>query len=124
MKKLLLITSLFFIYLGSNAQSLWFSQSSNFTDLSSGVRNICAVDSNVVWMTAYDGSGVGLPRQDYSRTVDGGATWVANTIPTSAVWDCAMINAVDANNAIKRMKRYFKTNFAKCCHIGYYRFIS
>jgi hypothetical protein len=99
MKKLLLILLMTVTYLGSNAQGLWFEQASNFTDVSSGVRNISVVDANVAWMSSYDGSGVGLPRQDYSRTIDGGQTWVSNLVPTTNIWELAHLNAVDANNA-------------------------
>ncbi len=100
MKKRLLIGLLFLSAIAAKAQGVWVSQATGFADVSSGVRNVCAVDSNVVWIASYDGSGGGANRQDFSRTIDGGATWAAAAVtgvPASHDW--SMINAVDANNA-------------------------
>ena len=99
MKKQLLFIASFLISLGVNAQAVWVSEATGFTDVSSGVFNVSAIDTNTVWISSYDGSGGMANRSDYSRTLDGGATWVAGTVPTPAGYNWSMINAVDANNA-------------------------
>jgi hypothetical protein len=101
MKKLLLFVSMFIACSGLHAQGVWVTQNTGFSSVSSGIRNISVVDTSVVWVTPYDGDpgSSGLPRQDYSRTVDGGATWVADTVPTSSIWDWSMIYALDDSNA-------------------------
>jgi hypothetical protein len=52
-----------------------------------------------VWICAYDGSGGGANRQDFSRTTDGGATWTSGTIPVPASYDWSMIHGVSADTA-------------------------
>jgi len=82
----------------ANAQS-WVAQATNLP-LSWGVDEISIVDANTVWMTAYDGSGAGTYPKDFTRTTDGGNTWVAMTaeeIPNSAL--LSDIAAIDANTA-------------------------
>jgi len=99
MKRLLLAACALLATLGATAQGIWVSQATNFTPVSSGVRYISAVDTNVVWICSYDGSGGGASRQDFSRTVDGGATWTAGTVPCPTSHDWSMINAVSADSA-------------------------
>ncbi|REJ82469.1 MAG: T9SS C-terminal target domain-containing protein [Bacteroidetes bacterium] len=100
MKKILLIVSLFLVSLGVSAQGVWVSQATGFTPVSSGVRQISPVDTNVVWIVSYDGSGTGNNRNDYSRTVDGGSTWVAGSVPVpNADYDWAMMHAISADTA-------------------------
>ncbi len=91
-----------FACLGSFAQNgVWTTQATGFSSASTGIRNISVVDTNTVWVSVYDGApgSAGLPRQDYSRTVNGGVNWVADTVPTSAIWDWAMIEALDDSTA-------------------------
>ena len=99
MKKLLLFALIVLSSVTVNAQGTWVSQATGFTDISSGIRNVSAVDSNVVWVSSYDGSGGGASRTDFSRTTDGGNLWTAGTIPCPVSYDWSMINAVDANTA-------------------------
>ena len=82
----------------------WVSQATGFTPVSSGVRYVSAVDSNVVWIGSYDGSGGGANRQDFSRTVNGGTTWTAGTVnvggvPIATDHDWSMICGVNADTA-------------------------
>lgn len=99
MKRLLLAACSLLFTLGVSAQAIWVSQATNFTPVSSGVRYVSAVDSNIVWICSYDGSGGNANRQDFSRTTDGGATWVAGTVPAPASHDWSMIEAVSADSA-------------------------
>lgn len=97
MKKQLLFAALCLFSAGAFAQGVWVPQNTGFVPVSSGVNQVCAVDANVVWITAYDGSGGSANRRDFSRTIDGGANWVAGTVsaPTSHNW--SMLHAIDAN---------------------------
>ncbi len=101
MKKLLLFAVFVLCAVTVNAQiGTWVSQATNFTPISSGVRFVSPVDTNVVWICSYDGSGGGLERQDFSRTIDGGVTWVAGTVTGApATHDWSMIFGLDSNTA-------------------------
>ncbi|MBK9399736.1 MAG: hypothetical protein IPN36_02430 [Bacteroidetes bacterium] len=100
MKKLLLFAFILIGLTNVNAQGVWVSQATNFTPVSSGVRHISAVDTNIVWICSYDGSGGAANRQDFSRTIDGGTTWAAGTITGApATHDWAMIYGLNADTA-------------------------
>lgn len=100
MKKLLLFAFIVLGVLNVQAQGTWVSQATNFIPVSSGVRYVSAVDTNVVWICSYDGSGGGANRQDFSRTIDGGNTWVAGTITgAAATLDWSMIYGLDSSTA-------------------------
>ena len=100
MKKLLLLSSMFILALGTYAQvGVWASKSSGFQATSSGIKYFSVVDANVIWATSYDGSGVGLPRQDYTISTDGGNTWTVGSVPVPATWDWAALTAVSATEA-------------------------
>ena len=114
MKKTLLLSFFTILTLGCFAQQqgVWISQATSFVPVSSGVRNISVVDTNIVWVSAYDGSGVNLPRQDYSRTTDGGQSWHVGTVPTQNNWDWSMIYAISDSTA---WGVFFNTTFS---HLG------
>ncbi|MBK9319145.1 MAG: hypothetical protein IPM91_10200 [Bacteroidetes bacterium] len=100
MKKLLLFAFILIGLTNVNAQGVWVSQATNFTPVSSGVRYISTVDTNIVWICSYDGSGGAANRQDFSRTIDGGTTWAAGTITGApATHDWAMIYGLNADTA-------------------------
>ena len=80
MKRNLLIIIAIFISLGLNAQG-WIQQNTNMTGtatgLSIGVDQVSIVDSNIVWINGFNGSGVGSSNMHaMARTQDGGATWI------------------------------------------------
>lgn len=58
----------------------WIEQASGFTAVSRGINWISIVDQNVVWGTAYDGSGGGANVQQFTKTTNGGTTWTPGTI--------------------------------------------
>ena len=82
MKKNLLFIALFFISIGLNAQ-YWSQQNTNMTGTRSGIAigvdQISIVDSSIVWINGYNGSGQGRFIHANSRTQDGGATWHAGS---------------------------------------------
>jgi hypothetical protein len=77
----------------------WFEQASGFPTVSRGINFISVVDQNIVWAAGYDGTNPLGPCQDFTRTVDGGTTWVADTIAGADGLSFAMIFALDANTA-------------------------
>jgi photosystem II stability/assembly factor-like uncharacterized protein len=98
MKKSLLFYLFTLISISGFAQSgVWVPQSSAFTRVSSGVRQMSVIDSMTAWICAYEGASatIGLPRQDYSRTIDGGAHWITGTVqistPNPTSWDWSSI---------------------------------
>lgn len=98
MKKTLLILMSLVLTIGVQAQ--WMIQSTNFPDASTGVKHISIVNDDIVWISAYDGSGATEVRQNFSKTIDGGTTWTAGMIDVgSATVDIAMITAIDADQA-------------------------
>lgn len=101
-RKLLLFTTMIAAAITANAQKEWHVQNSGFPTASRGINAFDVVDSNVVWATAYDGSGNGATIRDFTRTKDGGATWVPSTLTATGVtnaYGLANISAIDADTA-------------------------
>lgn len=81
MKKLLLLTA-FASFSFANAQT-WITQNTGFTAPSRGIDEIIALDANIVWAKAYDGSGAGAEVQEFTLTTDGGTNWTPGIIDVS-----------------------------------------
>jgi PKD repeat protein len=97
-KKLLLLLLFCGFFLSSQAQ--WVLQSSAFPTPARGIKYICAVDTNVVWATGYDGSVASAPEiQEFTRTTNGGAKWKARSISGYTGDGLAMVYATDSMNA-------------------------
>jgi hypothetical protein len=100
MKKVLLsIFAIVAIVFSTQAQ--WIEQNSNLAD-DRGIDYMSAVDANVVWAAAYDGTAPTNSCRDYTKTTDGGTTWVAGTVTTTVGTTglkFSMIKAVDADHA-------------------------
>ncbi len=100
MKKQLLFIAIVLSSISTFAQvGVWVPQASGFIPTSSGIRNISVVDTNVVWISSYDGSGGAANRQDFSMTIDGGANWTAGNIPAPASHDWSMIYGLNDSTA-------------------------
>lgn len=97
MKKIFTLISLIIISYSSMAQ--WLPQASGFTAASRGIQYMHAVDTNVVWAAAYDGTNVDNPIQDFTRTVNGGELWTPGTITNAAGTKIAMIFGLNADTA-------------------------
>lgn len=97
MKKNLLIISTLFLSVAANAQ--WTSQATGFTAPSRGIRNVCAIDANTVWVSAYDGITSTNPVRDFSKTTDGGTYWVPGTVTAPTSYAFSNIWAIDATTA-------------------------
>ena len=53
----------------------WILQDTTFGNQSTGINYISIADENVVWATAFDGSGSGENIQQFTKTTDGGNSW-------------------------------------------------
>jgi len=78
----------------------WINQSSGFNTAARGINHISIVDPNIVWATAYDGSGTAANIQEFTKTTDGGLTWTPGTINVgNAGLGISMIHALDQTTA-------------------------
>ena len=90
----------------------WIEQASGFIASSRGIHYMCTVDENVVWATAYDGSGAAAEIQEYTKTTNGGELWTPGEIPNATGLELAMIFALDANKAWAPLYKTLGTNLA------------
>jgi len=88
----------------------WIEQASGFTTPSRGLHYMCAVDSNIVWASAYDGSGGGAIIQEFTKTTNGGELWTPGVVNNASGLELSMIFALDANTAWVPMYRSSGTN--------------
>jgi PKD repeat protein len=78
----------------------WLPQASGFTQVSRGIQHIDIVDANVVWATAYDGSGGTTNVQQLTKTINGGTTWTPQTINIgNTALGISMTTAIDTDTA-------------------------
>lgn len=87
------------IVVQSSANSAWIIQSSAFAGQYRGIMDICIVDPTTVWASAFDGSGSGASLQEFTKTIDGGSTWVADTITGVSGYGIGNIAAVSSQQA-------------------------
>jgi len=80
---------------------LWTKQTSSFEGDTKGVQYISAVNNRVAWAVAYDGAGGSAKLKDYTRTINGGATWQAGTInaENTTNYAASMICAINEDTA-------------------------
>jgi len=77
----------------------WITQNTAFATPQRGINYMSAVDSNIVWASAYDGSNQTGPCPDFSRSIDGGTTWTPGAVTNSSGLASSMIFAVSADKA-------------------------
>jgi len=88
----------------ANAQ-FWTEKATGFSNPSLTLNSISIVDANVIWANAYDNSdpmNTDFTIHQFTRSVDGGNTWVAGTIDlgaNSSDMDISSITAVSATTA-------------------------
>lgn len=70
----------------------WLTQATGFTTASRGIQNVSIVNPNVVWASAYDGSGGSAVVQEFTRTLNGGTTW------TPGVYNAPGISGYSTSN--------------------------
>ena len=78
----------------------WILQNSGFSQVSRGINYVSIVDQNIVWSTAFDGSGAAANVQQFTKTLDGGNTWIPGNINVgNAGLGISMIKAISATTA-------------------------
>src|SRR6476660_6261525 len=113
LKKIMLLVLILCLYsMASNAQ--WAEQNAWFTNKTLGFYEISIVDENVVWAICYDGiNGLGgpIPILDFTRTTNGGNTWVPGTVGTDTTLAFSNICAISATEAWVAMHKH---DFSTC----------
>ena len=105
MKKILLL--LIFAITSANAQ--WIDQNAGFTNKVLGFYEFGIVNENTVWAICYDGFNGLLssnPVLDFTRTIDGGTTWVPGTMGTDLTLAFSNISAISNTEAWVAMHRF------------------
>ena len=97
MKRIFTLIALVAISFISMAQ--WLPQASGFTEASRGIKFMHAVSDQIVWATAYDGSGTAAEIAEFTKTTNGGDLWTAGVVNNATGLEPAMICAIDANTA-------------------------
>ena len=86
------------VYFDPNGE--WILQNTNFETQSTGINYISIANENVVWATAFDGSGGGVNLQQFTKTIDGGENWESSIIDIgNEMLGISMIHAYDENTA-------------------------
>jgi photosystem II stability/assembly factor-like uncharacterized protein len=106
-KTLFLTTSLFFLF-AVNAQ--WQVQNAGFSHDTLGFYEISIVNRNIVWAVCYDGKNgltSGRPVLDFTRTTNGGNTWIAGKMGTDKSLQFSNISAISDREAWVAMHKLF-----------------
>lgn len=78
----------------------WIVQNSGFSAASRGINWVSIVDQNVVWATAFDGSGANANVQQFTKTTDGGNTWTPGNINIgNAGLGISMVHGISSSTA-------------------------
>jgi len=80
--------------------SAWIKQNSGFTTASRGISSISIVNPYVAWAGATDGSGSAANVQEFTRTVNGGASWMPGTIAFTGSTTCGVANLHAFNDTV------------------------
>ncbi len=78
----------------------WVAQNSGINGPGKEIFTFSVVDTNIVWASVRETSGNNpVPNQEFTRTSDGGNTWIPGTIPNTPNHGISNISATDAGNA-------------------------
>ncbi len=105
MKRFLLL--LIFAITSANAQ--WTDQNAGFTNKILGFYEFGIVNENTVWAICYDGFNGLLstnPVLDFTRTIDGGTTWIPGTMGTDITLAFSNISVISDTEAWVAMHRF------------------
>ncbi len=98
-------TLIAFVAISFSSMAQWLPQASGFAAASRGIKYMHAVSDQIVWATAYDGSGAAAVVQEFTKTVNGGDTWTPGFINGTTGMEPGMVFAIDANTAYVPMYR-------------------
>lgn len=77
----------------------WIIQNTHFTAASRGINFMHAVNENVAWAAAYDGSGGQTTISDFAKTTNGGETWTTGQVMTGTTYGIGNICGISATTA-------------------------
>jgi photosystem II stability/assembly factor-like uncharacterized protein len=100
MKTLLFFAVAFLMFNNANAQ--WIVQNAGYTNDTLGFYEMSLPDKNTVWAVSYDGRrGLlgGRPVLDFTRTTDGGNTWIPGKVGNDITLRFSNISAIDGQEA-------------------------
>jgi photosystem II stability/assembly factor-like uncharacterized protein len=83
MKKLFFLVAI--LSINNNVDAQWISQATGFIYPTRGINEIKIVDANTVWARAYDGETPENYTPEFTRTIDGGKTWVPGVFNISKI---------------------------------------
>jgi photosystem II stability/assembly factor-like uncharacterized protein len=110
MKKFLLAAVTFCLVFTAKAQ--WLAQNAGFTESFLGFYDISIPNTNTAWAICYDGR-FGLNRGpiiiDFTRTINGGNTWIPGKIGNDQTLQPANISAISEDEAWVAMNKRFVT---------------
>ncbi|MHC1775429.1 MAG: choice-of-anchor J domain-containing protein [Lentimicrobium sp.] len=92
-------TLLAFVAISFSSMAQWLPQASGFTTPSRGIQYMHAVSDQVVWASAYDGSGGGATINEFTRTTNGGELWTPGEVLGGTAYGLGNICALDGNIA-------------------------
>lgn len=83
---------------GDNPVS-WIIQNSGFVSPSRGINYVHAVNENVAWAAAYDGSGTGSTINEFTKTSNGGTSWTTGQVLGGTTYGIGNICGLNENIA-------------------------
>lgn len=110
MKKIFLASVTMFTMFTASAQ--WLEQNAGFTNDTLRFYEMSIPNKNTAWAVCFDfrcGLGCGRFIQDFTRTTDGGATWIPGKVGNDPSLDFSNISAIDENEAWVAMNKRFQT---------------
>jgi len=110
MKKYLLTAATTLLMLSASAQ--WVMQNAGFTNDTLGFYEMSIPNKNTAWAVCFDikcGLGCGRFILDFTRTTDGGATWIPGKVGNDHTLEFSNISAIDENEAWVAMNKRFQT---------------
>jgi len=120
MKKNLLTAIAFSMMLAANAQ--WVIQNPGFTKDSVGFYEMSLPDKKTVWAICYDGKqGLlsGNPVLSFTRTTDGGRTWIPGYVGTDKSLRFSNISAIDGKEAWVAMHKMDYSTIPTLGYVGF-----
>jgi photosystem II stability/assembly factor-like uncharacterized protein len=120
MKRKLLTAIAFIMMLTANAQ--WLVQNPGFTKDSVGFYEMSLPDKNTVWAVCYDGKqGLlsGNPVLSFTRTTDGGNTWIPGYVGTDKSLRFSNISAIDTKEAWVAMHKMDYSTIPTLGYVGF-----
>jgi photosystem II stability/assembly factor-like uncharacterized protein len=120
MKKHLLSVVAIFYMLTAGAQ--WQPQNPGFTQDTVGFYEMSLPDKNTVWTVCYDGKfGLlsGKPILNFTRTVDGGNTWIPGKVGSDKTLRFSNISAIDGQEAWVAMHKMDYSTIPTLGYVGF-----